>query len=78
MSKQLKDKYNESLQLYEKMHSDFQHKRPNCEQILNKKDLWALEEQEFQIDDEVKKELIRKFNDENQIVFSVLKSKLNI
>jgi hypothetical protein len=37
----------------------------------------ALKEEEFEIN-ELKKELILKLDDENQIVFSILKSKLNI
>jgi hypothetical protein len=53
-------------------------KRPTCEQILNKKDLWALNEEEFEINDELKKELIPKLVGENQLIFSILKSKLNI
>jgi hypothetical protein len=28
-------------------------KRPNCEEILEKKDLWALDEKELEINDEV-------------------------
>jgi hypothetical protein len=53
-------------------------KRPTCEKILKKKDLWALNGEEFEINDELKKELIPKLVDENQIIFSILKSKLNI
>jgi hypothetical protein len=37
----------------------------------------ALKEEKFEIN-QLKKELILKLNDENQIVFSILKSKLNI
>jgi hypothetical protein len=53
-------------------------KRPDCEDILKKKDLWALNKEEFEIDEKLKKELILKLVDENQIAFSILKSKLNI
>jgi len=59
------------------MCSHLPRRRPNCEQILKNKDLWALNE-EFEINDELAKELILKLDDENQIVFSLLKSKLNI
>jgi hypothetical protein len=52
--------------------------RPNCEEILNGKNLWALNEEEFEIDDELKEELIPKLVGENQLIFSILKSKLNI
>jgi hypothetical protein len=52
--------------------------RPDCEKILEKKNSWALNEEEFEINDELKKELILKLDDENEIIFSILKSKLNI
>jgi hypothetical protein len=52
-------------------------KRPNCKDILEKKDLWALNEGEFEISDELREEIICKINDKNKIVFSILKSKLN-
>ncbi len=51
-------------------------KRPNCNQILDKKKSWALIGEEFKINDELKKELIVKLDDENQIIFSLLKPKL--
>jgi hypothetical protein len=73
----LKTKYNAALDLCADMCSHLPRRRPNCEQILKKKDLWALNE-EFEINDELAKELILKLDDENQIVFSLLKSKLNI
>jgi hypothetical protein len=59
------------------MHSDFPYKRPNCEEILNRKDSWAMS-RDFEIDEELKKELIPKLVGENQLIFSILKSKLNI
>jgi hypothetical protein len=34
---------------------DSPHKRPNCEEILMKKNLWALNEEEFEINDELEK-----------------------
>jgi hypothetical protein len=52
--------------------------RPDCEEVMEKKSLWALNEEEFEINDELKKELILKLDDENQVIFSILKSKLNI
>jgi hypothetical protein len=60
------------------MCSHLPRRRPDCEEILKKKYLWALKEEEFEIDDELKLELIPKLVDKNQIVFSILKSKLNI
>jgi hypothetical protein len=52
--------------------------RPDCEEILKRKNSWALNDEEFEINDELKKDLNPKLDDENQIVFSLLKSKLNI
>ncbi len=52
------------------------HKRPNCEKILNGKSLWALDKEVFEIDEKLRRELILKLDDENQIVNSILKSKL--
>ncbi len=52
--------------------------RPDCEEVIEKKNSWALNEEEFEINDELKKELILKLDDENQVIFSILKSKLNI
>ncbi len=41
-----------------------------------RKNSWALNEKELEINDELKRELFLKLDDENQIVFSLLKSKL--
>ncbi len=53
------------------------HNRPNCEEILNRKYSWAMS-RDFEIDEELKKELIPKLVGKNQLIFSILKSKLNI
>ncbi len=74
----MKNKYNESLKLCNEMTARLPHKRPDCEDILDRKNSWALNENEFEINDELKKELIPKLVDENEIVFSSLKSLLNI
>ncbi len=60
------------------MTSNLPHKRPDCEEILKNKDLWSLNEHEFEINDELKSVLILKLVEENQIVFHILKSKFNI
>jgi hypothetical protein len=74
----LKSKFQNAVEFYDDMTRSIQNKRPNCEEILEKKNLWALNEEEFEVDDEMREEIITKVNDENQIVFSILKSKLNI
>jgi hypothetical protein len=46
------------------MTSNLLHKRPNYEEILKRKNLWVLNEEEFEIDEKLKKELILKLVDE--------------
>ncbi len=53
----LKTKYNAALDLCTDMCSHLPRRRPNCEAILKKKDLWTLKEEEFEIN-ELSKELI--------------------
>ncbi len=38
-------------------------KRPNCEEVLKKKDLWALNEEELDINEKLRDEIISKLND---------------
>ncbi len=71
-------KYNECFKLCKEMTSRASDERPDCEEILKRKNSWALNDEEFEINDELKKDLNPKLDDENQIVFSLLKSKLNI
>ncbi len=78
LTEPFKTKYNAALDLYADMCSHLPRRLPNCEQIFEKKNSWALSEEEFEVNDEMKKELIPKLFEENQIVFSILKSKLNI
>jgi hypothetical protein len=51
----MKTKYNAAVDIYDDMLRDVSHKRPICEEILKKKDLWALNEEEFEINDELEK-----------------------
>ncbi len=51
--------------------------RPGCEDIQKKTDFWALNEEGFEIDAELRGEIISKLNGGN-LIFLVLKSKLNI
>ncbi len=73
----MKTNYNAALQLYDDMIRGLPKKRPTCEEILKQRNLWALNKNELQINDELREEIISKIN-ENQIIFSILKSKLNI
>ncbi len=72
----MKTKYNGAIDLHENMLRPMPRRRPDYEQILERKDSWALNEKELKIKDELKRELFPKLHDENQIVFSILKSKL--
>jgi hypothetical protein len=73
----LKTKYNAPVDICDDMLRAMSNKRPTCEEILKKLNFWALSG-EFEINDELKKELIPKLVDENQVVFSILKSNLDI
>ncbi len=74
----MKAKYNAALDLYDDMCKPLPRKRPNCEEVLKKKNLWALNEVEFEINEKLREEIISKLNDENQIIFSLLKQKLKV
>ncbi len=62
------------LELYDDMRRDLPQKRLSCGEILEKKDLWALNEEKLEIDAELKEELILKMDVKKPIVFSILKS----
>jgi hypothetical protein len=72
----LKVKYNESLKLYGKMSSNFPHERPNCEEILENKKKWALNEKEFEINDELEKIIDSKESENELTIYSMLRSKM--
>jgi hypothetical protein len=48
--------------------------RPNCEEILKLKHSWALTEEEFEINDELKEEIIFKINN-TESIYSILRPK---
>ncbi len=58
------------------MTSNLAHERPNCEEILNKKDLWTLNEEEFEISDELKKIIYSKVRENELTIYSMLRSKM--
>ncbi len=49
--------------------------RPTCEEILNKKDLWVLKEEEFEINKKLKKIIDSKVRKNKLTVYSMLRSK---
>ncbi len=67
----MKTKYKAALDLYTHMCSHLPQRRPNYEEILEKKNKWILNELERS--HELKRKLILKLDDENQTVFSILK-----
>ncbi len=74
----MKPKYQVALEVYEKMTKSLSLKRPDCKEILNQKDLWALTDSELEINNETKETIISKSNDENNIIYFILKTKLDI
>ncbi len=52
-------------------------RRPDCEDILKKKDLWALKEEKFKIDDEFEKIIDSKESENELTIYSLLRLKLN-
>jgi hypothetical protein len=78
MSEQLKVKYNESLKLFKKMHSDFPHERLNCDDILQTKNSWALNEEELEIIDELKNMITSKEYENEFTIYLILRSEKNL
>jgi hypothetical protein len=70
-------KYNESQELYEKMTSNLAHKRPNCEDILNRKHSWALNTEELEISDELQNIIASKERENKFTIYSMLRLKIN-
>jgi hypothetical protein len=78
ISKELKVKYNESLKLYEKMTSKFPYKRPNCEEILRMKNLWPLNKEQLEINDELENIITTKERENEFTIYSILRSEINL
>jgi hypothetical protein len=77
----LENKYIQTLELFVEMTNIKSGGRPNCEEIINRKDLWVLSVEEFVISDGLKGEIISKFNSKHKtsnIIYSILKMKLKI
>jgi hypothetical protein len=76
LSELFKTKYNAVLELYDDMIRGLPKKRPNCEEILERKNSWALKEEEFEINDELEK-IIDSKGSENELIYCLLSLKLN-
>ena len=59
------------------MTSNLPHKRPNCEEILNRKNKWALNEQQLVINDELKDIIDSKERESESTIYSLLRIKFN-
>jgi hypothetical protein len=69
-------KYQNSLKFSHRMQKAIPNKRPNCEQILLSKHLWALDKNEFQINYELRRVLEEKSKDK-QSIYHMICAKLN-
>jgi len=70
------NKYKEMSDLCYKMMDTKYRNRPDCEQILEKKRLWALSSEEFEAREDFEKVLNCDHNN-NSFVCSIIKLKLN-
>ncbi len=73
----MKNKYNESLELCNEMTARLPHKRPNCEEILERKNSWALIKEQFEINNELKDIINSKERENEFTIYSLLRNKLN-
>jgi hypothetical protein len=74
----LKTKYNAALDRYVDMLIPLHRRRPNCEEILEKKDLWALNEEELEISDELENIIALKERENELTIYSMLRSEINL
>jgi hypothetical protein len=72
----LLSKYENALQLYENLTQPIPYKRPNCEEILESKDKWALGKNELIIENELRDVLEEKSKDK-QSIYHIIYTKLN-
>jgi Zyg-11 family protein len=70
------NKYKEIVELYGSMTSIVPSERPNCEEILERKHMWALNGNEFKLEDELKNFINCEVNNENYYIYSILESNL--
>jgi hypothetical protein len=61
----LKSKYNKSLDLFNDMTQPLPRKRPDCAEILNRKESWALNDGEFKYDEQLHG-IIASYADKNE------------
>ncbi len=76
LSELMKGRYKSAIDLHENMLKLMPERRQNCEEILKKKDLWALKEEEFEINDELEKIIDSKESENELTIYSMLRSKM--
>jgi serine/threonine protein kinase len=72
----LLSKYKNALQLYKSLTQPIPHKRPNCEEILESKNKWALDKNELIIANDLRRTLEEKSVDKQKI-YHIIYTKLN-
>jgi serine/threonine protein kinase len=70
------DKYQKVSELWNEIVSRIPNKRPDCGEILSKKHLWALMENELKLDKEMIKLLESKREDKEHFIYSMIKTRL--
>jgi hypothetical protein len=78
MSNLLKSKYKASLELCNEMTARLLNKRPNCEEILDKKNSWALNKEELEISDELEDIIASKERENEFTIYLILRSEIKI
>ncbi len=69
-------KYKECIELCNEMTAKLSHKRPDCEEIHKRKNSWALNEEEFKINEKLKKIIDLKESENELTIYSMLRSKM--
>jgi hypothetical protein len=69
-------KYENARELSDRMTRSIPIDRPNCKQILESKHLWALDNNELEISDELRRVLEEKSKDK-QSIYHMIYTKLN-
>ncbi len=78
ISNLLKTKYKASLELCNEMTARLLNKRPNCEEILERKNWWALNKEALEINDELQNIIASKERENEFQIYSILRSEINL
>ncbi len=71
-------KYKECIELCDEMTARLAHKRPNCEEVLKRKNLWALNKEKLEINDELENIIASKEPENGLKIYSMLRSKISL